>query len=108
MRDTALSRAAVAVASQLSYDAPDRLFVDRLALSISTFTPAFRASFGTSAHRYVLLRRLDRACAPLLSNDRHMPEIAFLCGFFGQSHMTRHFRVVSKLTPAALRRSRRV
>jgi AraC-like DNA-binding protein len=67
----------------------------------------FRAHFGTSPHRYLVLRRLDRARA-MLRGGASLAESAFACGFADQSHMTRHFKKAYGLSPgrwAALIRS---
>jgi AraC-like DNA-binding protein len=58
----------------------------------------FRALFGTSPYRYLILRRLDRARGMML--DGHASaEAAYACGFADQSHLVRHFRKAFGLTP---------
>jgi AraC-like DNA-binding protein len=58
----------------------------------------FRARFGTSPYRYLVLRRLDRARA-MLRGGASLAESALACGFADQSHMTRHFKKVYGLPP---------
>ena len=58
----------------------------------------FRACLGTSPYRYLVLRRLDRARA-LIRKRSPLAEVAILCGFADQSHMTRHFRKAYGLSP---------
>jgi AraC-like DNA-binding protein len=60
----------------------------------------FRAVFGTSPYRYVILRRLDRARRMML--DGHaIAESAHDCGFSDQSHFGRLFKKAFGLTPNA-------
>jgi AraC-like DNA-binding protein len=58
----------------------------------------FRACLGTSPHRYLVMRRLDRARA-LIRNGAPLAEAALACGFADQSHMTRHFKKAYGLSP---------
>jgi AraC-like DNA-binding protein len=60
----------------------------------------FRALFGTSPYRYLILRRLDRARCMMLDGHANA-ETAHACGFADQSHLTRHFRKAFGLTPHA-------
>jgi AraC-like DNA-binding protein len=67
--------------------------VDRYALA-----RAFRASIGTSPHRYLIGRRLDRAKAQIAAGIS-LADAAYAAGFADQSHMTRHFKSRFGLTP---------
>jgi len=58
----------------------------------------FRACFGVSPHRYLVLRRLDRARA-LLHRGVPLAEAALACGFADQSHMSRRFKQAYGLSP---------
>ncbi len=51
----------------------------------------FRAGLGTSPHRYVVMRRLDRA-RRLIQSGAALAAAAAESGFADQSHMTRHFK----------------
>jgi len=62
----------------------------------------FRAVFGTSPHRYLLFRRLDRARAMLIEGYQ-IGHAALDCGFADQSHFNRTFKKAFGLTPAAWR-----
>lgn len=58
----------------------------------------FRARFGTSPHRYLTGRRLDRVKAEI-ARGVPLADAAYAAGFADQSHMTRHFKARFGLTP---------
>jgi AraC-like DNA-binding protein len=58
----------------------------------------FRAILGTSPHRYVVMRRLDRA-RTLMRAGSPLADAAVESGFADQSHMTRHFTKAYGLSP---------
>lgn len=62
----------------------------------------FRACFGTSPHRYVVMRRLDHARA-LLRGGAALVDAAIWSGFADQSHLTRHFKRTYGTAPGAWR-----
>lgn len=67
----------------------------------------FRRLFGTSPHRYLVMRRLDRAKAAL-AGGATLADAAIGSGFADQAHFSRHFKKTFGMTPgrwAALRRS---
>ena len=74
------------------------------ATGLSRFALArhFRAYLGTSPHRYVVMRRLDRARA-LMRQGASLADAASASGFADQSHMTRHFTRAYGVTPARWR-----
>ncbi|WP_145004341.1 AraC family transcriptional regulator [Pseudomonas oryzihabitans] len=59
----------------------------------------FRAYFGTSPHRYLTLRRLDRVRLQVRLG-MGLAQAAVEAGFFDQSHMSRHFRQAFGIAPA--------
>ncbi|MFT8243039.1 AraC family ligand binding domain-containing protein [Roseomonas sp. BN140053] len=63
---------------------------------------AFRASFATSPHAYLVQIRLLRA-RRLLAMGERPAAVAAACGFADQSHLGRWFRRAYGLTPAAYR-----
>jgi AraC-like DNA-binding protein len=63
-----------------------------------TLARAFRARFGTSPHRYLIGRRLERVKAEI-ARGSPLAECAYVAGFADQSHMTRHFKARFGLTP---------
>ncbi|MCV3206192.1 AraC family transcriptional regulator [Mesorhizobium sp. YC-39] len=68
----------------------------------------FRATFSTSPHRFLLMRRLQRARRMIEANEP-LAEIAVAAGFSDQSHFIRHFKKAFGVTPgrwsALIRRS---
>lgn len=58
----------------------------------------FRFATGTSPHRYLIMRRLDRA-KPKLAAGHSLAEVAAETGFADQAHFTRHFRAAFGITP---------
>ncbi|WP_269582792.1 AraC family transcriptional regulator [Roseibium sp. Sym1] len=67
-----------------------------------TLSRQFRAVFGTSPHRYLVMRRLGRAKAEL-GAGAPLVEAAVASGFADQSHMTRHFKRAFGMTPGQWR-----
>jgi AraC family transcriptional regulator len=68
-----------------------------------TFTRHFRESFGRTPHAYVIERGIDRAQRLLAQSSLPIKEVAAVCGFADQAHMTRVFQTHLHITPAALR-----
>lgn len=87
----------------------NKLSLERLAnecsLSVRHFTRAFRLSTGMSPHRYLLDLRLEKARQLLLNTAVPLQEVAMSCGFADQSHFTRAFSAVEKMSPGMWRRS---
>jgi AraC family transcriptional regulator len=72
-------------------------------LGIWTFTRHFRESFGRTPHAHIVERRIERAQRLLAQSSLSIKEIASLCGFADQAHMTRVFQMHLHTTPAVLR-----
>jgi AraC family transcriptional regulator len=85
------------------------LSLDELAalaqLSPYHFSRAFKQSVGISPHQYVIQQRVDRAKQLLLQGKMSLSEIAIACGFSHQSHLTRHFKRLTGVTPKTLLKS---
>jgi AraC-like DNA-binding protein len=88
-----------------------RLAIAELASTVgyseSYFFRAFKASFGSSPHAYVLTRRLERARELMLGTDDPLSDIAIRCGLADQAHFTRRFRLAFDATPGEWRRRER-
>jgi AraC-like DNA-binding protein len=63
----------------------------------------FRVITGEALHRYVVRRRLARACLLLRDSRRTLASIAEDVGFSSQAHFTQSFRSHYKVTPGAYR-----
>jgi AraC family transcriptional regulator len=74
-------------------------------LSISHFSRAFKATFGTTVLDYIHRRRVERAQQLMLMSEQTSAQIALSCGFADQAHYCRIFRTVVGLSPNAWRRS---
>jgi AraC family transcriptional regulator len=72
-------------------------------VGVWTFTRHFRASFGRTPHAYIIERRIDRARRLLVQGRLPIKEVASVCGFADQAHMTRVFQTHLHTTPALLR-----
>ncbi|MEM8592748.1 MAG: AraC family transcriptional regulator [Pseudomonadota bacterium] len=75
-------------------------------MDVYRFSRAFRARFGETPYRFMLLRRVKRAEALLQDSDMSIAEVAFACGFSSQAHLTATFAKFSNTTPGAIRRAR--
>lgn len=79
---------------------------DLLGASPTHLVRAFRHETGIAPHRYLTGRRLDLARRLLLDGQR-AAGVAVEVGFHDQAHLTRHFRRLLGVTPAAYARSGR-
>jgi len=74
-----------------------------LGLEAYRFTRRFRASFGETPRRFLMRKRLERACRLLQNSDDSLADIALSCGFSSQAHMTSAFSKQLNTTPARYR-----
>jgi AraC-like DNA-binding protein len=63
----------------------------------------FRRAYGTTPHRYLIMRRLETARAMARETSCSLAEIAVETRFADQAHLTRHFRKAFGITPGAWR-----
>lgn len=70
-------------------------------LSRYHFLRAFKTSMGLTPHQYVVGQRVELAKRLITQNRFSLREIAHLCGFGDQSHLTRQFRRITGVTPKA-------
>jgi AraC-like DNA-binding protein len=73
-------------------------------LSRQYFAHAFRRSFGSGPHAYIVERRVARAQELMLATNEPLSRIALDCGFSDQPHFTRAFRAAVGETPRAWQR----
>jgi AraC family transcriptional regulator len=65
----------------------------------------FKRALGVSPHQYLIQVRVNNARALLSagSGQRSLAEIATAAGFADQSHLTRHFKRITGVTPSQFR-----
>ena len=75
-------------------------------LSQHHFARAFKQSFGASPHQYLIQTRIVRAQQLLRNTEMEIKEVAIACGFSNQSHLHRHFKKQTGITPRQFSRQR--
>jgi AraC family transcriptional regulator len=73
-------------------------------VSVSHFARSFKASFGVSAHRWLVLRRIERAKELMLATQSALGDIALAAGFSDQASFNRTFRQLVGISPGRWRR----
>ena len=76
-------------------------------LSASHFSRSFSSSTGTSPHRWLNARRVERAKQMLRGGSPELSQIALACGFVDQSHFTRVFSQIQGQSPGRWLRQHR-
>ncbi|WP_235936016.1 helix-turn-helix domain-containing protein [Devosia aurantiaca] len=74
---------------------------DLVGLSQSYFSSAFKASTGMAPHQWQMKARIEQVKHHLLLPGANLAHIAGATGFADQAHMTRVFKHVVGVTPAA-------
>ena len=67
------------------------------------FCRLFKRSLGATPHQYVLQQRIERSKQLLKQKDLAIADIALMCGFKTQSHLTTLFRKSTGTTPRSVR-----
>jgi AraC family transcriptional regulator len=80
---------------------------DKVAVSRAHFVRRFRAVTGVSPHRYMTLRRIEKAKQMLRDSSLSLGQIALSVGFSSQSHFTQVFHSEAGCTPSQFRVARR-
>jgi AraC-like DNA-binding protein len=92
----------------LSENLSGRIRLSQLAaecgLSISHFARSFKASFGVSAHRWLVQRRIERSQELLMHTGGSLADIADQAGFTDQAAFSRTFRQIVGISPGRWRR----
>lgn len=68
-------------------------------MSVAHLSRLFRREFGVSPHQYLIQLRCQNACKMLQHSTLTIAEVAQNIGFFDQSHFTRHFKRLYRVTP---------
>jgi AraC family transcriptional regulator len=74
-----------------------------VALSVSQFAHAFKAEYGVSPYRYVIVRRIERAKTLLGTTDHNIASIAQRVGFTSQAKLSESFGKIVGVTPTEYR-----
>jgi len=75
---------------------------------VSHFARAFRQSFGTPPHHYLVRQRVECAKLLLSGTNRSLCEVAQQAGFSDQPSFSRTFKAVVGITPGQFRRQIRI
>jgi AraC family transcriptional regulator len=73
-------------------------------LSVSHFARSFKASFGTTAHQWLMQHRIDHAKQLMSQTSMPLIEIAIRSGFNDQAAFTRTFHQIAGVSPGKWRR----
>lgn len=68
-------------------------------LSAYHFCRSFKRSTGFTPHQYVIQQRVEQAKLLLRDGKIGIAEVALACGFTHQSHLNRHFKRLTSVTP---------
>ena len=68
-------------------------------LSQYHFCRAFKQMTGLSPHQYLIRQRVERAKQLLKKGGMSLGAVAIVCGFTHQSHLHRHFKRLTGVTP---------
>jgi AraC family transcriptional regulator len=98
-------RIATYIDSNLNSPVTIQLLAKLARLSRYHFSRAFKASFGSPPHRYVMRRRMELAQEMMLRTKFSLSQIALECGLADQAHLTKLFRRMVGITPLAWRRA---
>ncbi|MBH8554777.1 helix-turn-helix transcriptional regulator [Nostocaceae cyanobacterium CENA357] len=83
------------LAQEISLDA----IANYLGMSRYYFCRLFKQSTGLSLHQYVIQQRVEQAKQLLAQGKMSIADIALACGFSHQSHLHRHFKRLTGVTP---------
>jgi AraC family transcriptional regulator len=83
--------------------------LDRIAasarLSPFHFSRTFKQATGLSPHQYVTHERIEHAKKLITEGELALSEVATACGFCDQSHLNKHFKKITGVTPGEFARS---
>jgi AraC family transcriptional regulator len=90
--------------SRLDKPISNKSLADAASLSVSYFCSAFKDSFGSTPHTYLIRTRLKRARDLMLRTREPLCQIALSCGFADQAHLSKLFRREMGQSPNVWRR----
>jgi AraC family transcriptional regulator len=94
------------IQAQLDTDLSLTAMATTAGMSPYHFARLFKQSTGQSPHQYVIARRIVQAKHLLATTELPIATIAYQVGFASQSHLTRHFRQRTGVTPKTYREAR--
>ena len=102
----------IKIVAELVKHLNESITVDEIAKSFGVSGRYFRKIFaehdGASPAQFVIDMRLRRAKTLLSCSDKSITEIAFSCGFYDSSHLTRVFKKHEGTTPKEYRKKSRM
>jgi AraC-like DNA-binding protein/PAS domain-containing protein len=97
------SRVCEYIGSHLQENIALEMLAEIAQLSVHHFARAFRQTLGIPPHNYIVQRRVEHAQQLLRNTDLPVSEIAIVAGFTDQSHLARHFRTITGVSPSLAR-----
>ena len=92
------------IVTEMSSDLSLSALANAVGLSKPHFVRLFRRTAGTSPHRYVTQRRIERARQLIVASKVPLVDIAAEAGLSSQSHLNQLFRRIYGMTPGDVRR----
>ena len=92
--------------TDIGCDVSLRELASDVGLSPSHMSAVFVAAVGMPPHRWLLQRRIERACELLTRTRRSMTDIALSCGFSSSQHFSTVFKAHIGCTPTDFRHAR--
>lgn len=88
-----------------------KITVDELAqiacMSKFHFIRTFKKEFGYTPHEFIINSRINAAKFYLLSSNKSLKEIVYICGFNNESSFSNTFKKLVKISPAIYRESKK-
>lgn len=91
------------IAAHLDGDPTIAQLAEQCGLSSGYFARAFRRTTGVTPHQWLIRKRIERAQELLLRGRIELAEVAIVCGFVDQSHLTRVFAKFTGISPGRWR-----
>ncbi len=103
-KDSRIFEVLTYIEKNLEKDLSDIRLSQEINLSTQFFRRLFKNEVGVSPKRYVIKKRIDKACALLLYSKISVNEIAELTGYSDRYHFSREFKKQKGVSPAKYRK----